>query len=54
MQVQVQVQAQAQVQVQLQVQVLKAREAAAVKVLDTLGADESLTVAGLFAGPAAT
>lgn len=48
MQVQVQVQAQAQVQV------LKAREAAAVKVLDTLGADESLTVAGLFAGPAAT
>ena len=54
MQVQVQVQAQAQVQVQLQVQVLKAREAAAVKVLDTLGADESLTVAGLLAGSAAT
>ena len=43
-----------QVQVQVQVQVLKAREAAAVKVLDTLGADESLTVAGLFAGSAAT
>ena len=54
MQVQVQVQAQAQVQVQVQVQLLKAREAATVKVLDALGADESLTVAGLLAGSAAT